>query len=163
MGTLPVYKDSFFCGLTRPDGLQLKMVYEKGVVWCDLNITNRFEGYTDVVHGGMLFGILDVIIWYAIFMETKKIGMTRKTDMEFFKPVLCNAHYIAKGRFLYVEDRDIFAEAWVEDDEGKIYAKVTALFREAKDLPVEHFVNKFDYSLTPPEIRDHFHSILEGR
>ena len=29
MGTLPVYKDSFFCGLTRPDGLQLRMVYEK--------------------------------------------------------------------------------------------------------------------------------------
>jgi uncharacterized protein (TIGR00369 family) len=161
MGVLPVYKESFFCGFTRPDGLQLEMVYENGVVFCKMDISNRFEGYTDVVHGGMLFGILDVIIWYAIFMETKKISMTRKTEMEFFKPVMCGLSYIAKGRFLNIEERDIFAEAWIEDHGGKIYAKVNALFREAKDISVSHFINKFDFSRTAPEIKEHFYSLLD--
>jgi acyl-coenzyme A thioesterase PaaI-like protein len=162
-GILPVYKDSFFCGLERQDGLQLKMMYDKGIVYCDVNINNRFEGYTDVLHGGMIFGILDVIIWYAIFMDTKKICMTRHTEMDFLKPVLCNTPYMAKGKFLSIEGRDVFATAWVEDSNGEICARVNALFREAKDIPVEDFVNKFDYSQTPTGIREHFFSILEER
>jgi acyl-coenzyme A thioesterase PaaI-like protein len=160
-GVLPVYKDSFFCGLTREDGLKLRMMYEPGLVYCHVNLDNRFEGYTDVLHGGMIFGILDVIIWYVIFMETKKIGMTRKTRMEFLKPVLCDTPYIAKGKFLSIKERDIHAAAWVEDKQGVIYARVDALFREGKDLPVEHFINKFDFSQTSPAIKKHFMSLIE--
>jgi acyl-coenzyme A thioesterase PaaI-like protein len=160
-GPLPVYRKSFFCSLERPDGLQLTLMYEDGIVSCEVNLSNRFEGYTDVAHGGMLFGILDVIIWYAIFMKTKKIGMTRKTEMEFFRPVLCNNRYIARGRFLYIEEKDIHAEAWIEDEAGEIYAKANGLFREGRDIPVEHFVNRFDYSRTTPAISDHFHSLLK--
>ncbi len=131
MGVLPVYKNSFFCGPDREDGLQLTMIYENHIVYTDMYVDNRFEGYEDVVHGGMIFGILDVIIWYAIFMETKKICMTRKTEMDFFKPLMCNTLYRAKGKFERIEDRDIHATAWVEDSGGECYAKVTALFREA--------------------------------
>ncbi len=159
-GVLPVYKDSFFCGFRREDGLKLKMMYEPGLVYCRVNLDSRFEGYTDVLHGGLIFGILDVIIWYIIFMETKKIGMTRKTKMEFFKPVMCNTPYIAKGQFLKIKERDIHATAWVEDKKGEIYARVDALFREGKDLPVEHFINKFDFSRTDPAIKKHFMSLL---
>lgn len=160
-GVLPVYKDSFFCGFNREDGLKLQMMYEPGLVYCEVNLDSRFEGYTDVLHGGMIFGILDVIIWYVIFMETKKIGMTRKTRMEFFKPVMCGSPYIAKGQFLKIKDRDIHATAWIEDNKGEIYAKVDALFREGKDLPVDHFINKFDFSRTNPEIKKYFLSLLE--
>ncbi|HNZ57927.1 MAG TPA: PaaI family thioesterase [Syntrophorhabdaceae bacterium] len=160
-GVLPVYKDSFFCGSNREDGLRLTMMYEPKLVYCHVNIDNRFEGYTDVLHGGMIFGILDVIVWYAIFMETKKIGMTRKTEMEFLKPVMCGSPYIAKGRFLRIEDRDIFATAWMEDNQGDVYAKVDALFREGKDLSLHHFINKFDFSCADPEIKAYFLSLLK--
>ena len=161
MGVLPVYKDSFFCGFGREDGLQLKMMYDKGIVHCNVNIDNRFEGYTDVLHGGMIFGILDVIIWYAIFMETKKICMTRNTDMEFLKPVMCNTLYVAKGKFLNIKGRDFFATAWMEDRSGEICARVNAKFREAKDISIERFINKFDFSRTSPKIKQHFYSLLE--
>lgn len=163
MGILPVYKDSFFCGFERPDGLQLALFYEEGIVYSDMDVTTRFEGYKGVVHGGIVFGILDVIIWYAIFMATKKICMTRKTDMEFFKPVMCGGHYTAKGKFVGTEDRDVFAEAWVEDENGDICAKTKALFREAKDLSVAYFMENFDFSRTTPEIREHFYSLVEEK
>jgi acyl-coenzyme A thioesterase PaaI-like protein len=163
MDVLPFYKDSFSCGLERKDGLQLKMMYNKGVVSCDVNIDNRFEGYTDVLHGGMIFGILDVIIWCAIFMETKKICMTRHTEMDFLKPVMCNTPYIAKGKFLNIEERDFLATAWMEDRNGELCASVNAIFREAKDILVERFISKFDFSRTSPEIRRHFYSLLDER
>lgn len=159
-GVLPVYRDSFFCGVGRVDGLQLVMMYEPGMVYCNINISNRFEGYTDVLHGGMIFGILDVIVWYVIFMETKKIGMTRKTDMEFLRPVMCDTSYMAKGLFLKTRGKDIHAVAWVEDEQGEVYARVNALFREAKGLPVGHFINKFDFDHADPAIKGHFMSLL---
>ncbi|MCX8111250.1 MAG: PaaI family thioesterase [Syntrophorhabdaceae bacterium] len=160
-GILPVYKDSFFCGFNRKDGLQLQMMYEKGIVYCEVNLDNRFEGYTDVLHGGIIFGILDVIIWYAIFMETKKICMTRKTEMEFFKPVLCGVPYVAKGQFLRIEGRDVHATAWMEDGNGEVYASMNALFKEGRDIPIDHFINKFDFSRTPLSIKKHFISLLD--
>jgi len=57
-----------FCGLNRKDGLHLKILYEPELVYCQVNLDNRFEGFTNVLHGGIIFGILDVIIWYTIFM-----------------------------------------------------------------------------------------------
>jgi uncharacterized protein (TIGR00369 family) len=106
MEVLPVYRASFFVNQRRKDGLRLKMLYDNNMVYCNMNIDTRFEGYHGVVHGGILFGILDVIIWYTIFMETKKICMTRKTDMDFFKPVLSNVTYKACGKLLRDEERD---------------------------------------------------------
>jgi len=161
MGILPVYKDSFFTSPDRKDGLGLNMIYEKGTVYTDMRVDNRFEGYEDVVHGGIIFGILDVIMWWVTFMETKKICMTRKTEMDFFKPVMCNTQYKAKGELLRIEDRDIYASAWVEDQSGECYAKVTGLFREGKDISIPAFIDSFDFSNISPETKEHFLSLLK--
>jgi uncharacterized protein (TIGR00369 family) len=163
MEIMPVYKQSFFCRPDREDGMRLNVMYEDHTVYCDMVVDNRFEGYHDVVHGGMLFGILDVLMWHIIFMETKKVAMTRKTEMEFFKPVMCNEQYKAIGKFDRVVGRDIYASAWIEDSEGECYARVTALFREGKNLSAPDFLKNLDFSNTTPEIKAHFMSLLENQ
>lgn len=145
----------------REDGLQLQMFHEDGIVYCDLFVSNRFEGYAEVLHGGMIFGILDTIIWYVIFMRSKKIAMTRKVDMEFLKPVICNTPYRAIGKLTRIEERNIYATAWVEDASGEVYARIHATFREGKNLDAAAFINRFDFSTTTPAIRDYFMSLLE--
>ena len=159
MEILPTYKGSFFCDLNREDGLKLKMMYEKGLVFCKLSVGTRFEGYTGVLHGGMIFGILDVIIWYVIFMETKKICMTRHIEMDFLKPVMCNSSYVAKGKLLKVKGKDFHASAWVEDEKGECYAKVDAVFREGRDITADDFLERIDFSQTSPETREYFLSL----
>lgn len=161
-GRLPAYKYSFFCGTERPDGLQLAMTYEDHMVVCDLLVDNRFDGYTNVVHGGMIFGIMDVMLWYVIFMETKKICMTRRTEAEFLKPVLCNTLYKAKAQFRRISDGDVHASAWIENESGEMCAKIDALFRESKDIRLHSLEEDFDFSTTTPEIKKHFLSLLEG-
>ncbi len=159
-GRLPAYRKSFFLSPEREDGLQLRMFYENGIVYCDLFVDNRFEGYAEVLHGGMIFGVLDVIIWYVIFMRSKKIAMTRKVEMEFFKPVMCSSLYRAKGELLGIEEKNILATAWVEDAAGEVYARVNAVFREGKDFDVAAFLDRFDFSETTPEIKGYFLSML---
>lgn len=156
MSELPWAKGSFFLGQDRGDGLRLKLVFENGMVTCDVNVDTRFEGYEGVVHGGMVFGILDVMMWYAIFLSTRKVGLTRKTDMDFLRPVLCERTYKARARFLRMEEKDIFASAWIEDDEGQVCAEVTGLFREMKGMPDAHFLSLFEYSASEPWVREVF-------
>lgn len=161
MGILPAFKRSFFCSPEREDGMKLQLMYEDGFVYTDMYIDRRFEGYKEVVHGGMLFGILDTIMWHVILMETKMITMTRKTEMEFFRPVMCNTPYRAKGKLERIAEKDVYASAWIEDRNGEYCAKVTALFREVKDIPIADWVKGLDYSRTTPEIKAHFLSLLE--
>lgn len=160
-GRLPAYKKSFFLSPERPDGLQLRIFHEDGIVYSDLFIDNRFEGYAEVLHGGMIFGILDVLVWYAIVMRTKIVAMTRKAEMEFFKPIMCSSPYRAKAEMLRIEDRDIISTAWIEDSQGEVYARLNAVFREAKGLAMDAFIDRFDFSTTTPAIKDYFLSLLK--
>jgi acyl-coenzyme A thioesterase PaaI-like protein len=156
MSLLPAYKNSFFTSQRRLDGMRLQMRHRRGLVYTDMSIGNSFEGYEDVVQGGMLFGVLDVIMWYAIFLETGKICMTRKTDMDFLKPVVCDTPYRAQGKLLRIEDRDVWATAWVEDGQKERYAQVSALFREARSIDYERFIASFDFSGVSAPMRQRF-------
>lgn len=158
-GKLPTYGQSFFLSPTRKDGLQLTMMYEDHRVYTDIFVDRRFEGYTNVVHGGMIFGVLDVILWYIILMETKKMAMTRKVEMEFFKPVMCNKHYKALGKFIKIDKKDIHVSAWIEDKEGEIYTRVNAIFREGKENDMAAFLERLDFSTTAPELKEFFLSL----
>jgi acyl-coenzyme A thioesterase PaaI-like protein len=153
MSLLPGYRKSFFMGQQRPDGLRLKMRYRKGLVYTDMTVSDAFQGYEGVVHGGMLFGILDVLMWYAIFIEARKVCMTRKTDMDFLKPVLCGRPYRAQGKLLRIEDRDVWATGWIEGSGRERYAQVTALFREAKAVDYKDVVARMDFTDVSSEMQ----------
>ena len=163
MSILPVYATSFFASKKRPDGMGLAILHENGVVYIDMLVDTRFEGYKGVVHGGIVFGILDVIMWYTILLETRKICMTRKTEMEFLKPVLCNTMYRAEARVVRVEEKDVIVSAWVQNGQGERYAEVNGIFREAKGLDIAEFVSEFDFGESSPEIKEFFYSLIPGK
>lgn len=163
MNVLPVYKNSFFCGPTRIDGVGQTLTYEDGLVRCDLFVDRRFEGYAGVVHGGVVTGILDTMMWFSILLETGKVCMTRNINMDFHKPVLCNTRYKATSRFERIEEKDVFASAWIEDDAGEAYTKIAGLFREGKDVPIRSIIDRFDFSKTGPDLKARFLSLADGK
>ena len=156
MTRLPAYRKSFFTGQDRTDGLRLELHYTSGLVYSDIIVGRAFEGYENVVHGGMLFGVLDVIMWYTILIATKKTCMTRKTEVEFLKPVVCEAPYRAQGRFLRSEGRDFWVSSWIEDAEKERCVDVVALFREPKEIDRERLLGKLDFTGVSAEIRELF-------
>ena len=158
-GKLPAYKRSFFSSPERSDGLQLTMMCEGSFVYTDFFVDRRFEGYKNVVHGGMIFGVLDSILWYVILLETKKMAMTRKVEMEFFKPIVCNTHYKAQGKFIKIDGKDIHVSAWVEDENGEAYARVNAIFREGKKIDLQVVANRMELDTATPEMKEFFLSL----
>jgi len=160
MTILPVYPNSLFASKKRPDGIGLDILYDNGVVYTNMLVDERFEGYRGVVHGGIVFSILDVLMWYTILLGTRRVCMTRKTEMEFLKPVLCNTTYKAEGKLVKVEDKDVFVSAWVQDDQGERYAEVNGLFRDARGPDIAAVIDSLDFSLTSPEMKAFFHSLI---
>lgn len=155
-GRMPFYERSFFMSPHRADGLHLETFYEDHRMHCDFFVSSNFEGYKHIVHGGITFGVLDSLLWSVILMETDKIAMTRKVEMEFFKPILCDTHYKAQSELGAIEGRDILATAWIEDNDEVVYTRVNAIFREMKGFNVKELKERFDFTYTAPEIKAYF-------
>jgi acyl-coenzyme A thioesterase PaaI-like protein len=153
---LPVYKDSFFTSPEREDGLKLTITYREGMVLADLKLDERFDAGDGYVYGGLLFGVMDVLIWYVILMEEGKIAMTRKIDVDFFIPVLCGRPYCAKARVEAVEEKDIRTRAWIEDASETVCTQVKAVFREGRGVSAKEMVSKLDFKNTSPKIKEFF-------
>jgi hypothetical protein len=160
MNTLPVYKASFFLSQKRKDGLRLKVVYAGDHVYIDFQIGDQFQSETDTPYNGILFGIMDVLMWYAILMQTKKLCMTKKINVEFFEPVSCNVPYRAKGKLLGCDEKGFHVTAWIEDSTGHVNIKVTALFKEGRGANLADIINDFDFSETTPEMKELFDSFV---
>ncbi len=161
MNRLPVYKASFFLNQKRKDGVRIRVSYAENHVYSDFEITEQFIAETNSVYNGILFGIMDVLMWYAIMMETKKICMTKKVDVDFFEPIACNVPYRAKSKLLSHKGKDFHVAAWIEDTAGRICTKVTALFREGKGVDIAKVIRDFDFSETTPEMKKLFDSFIE--
>jgi len=155
MSLLPSQGTSFFTGKKRKGGLGLELKYRKGIVYTDFSVGRDLEGYKNVANGAIVFGVLDVTMWYAIFMETAKICMTRKVDIDFFKPVICDRLYRAQSKLLRVEDRDVWVTAWVDGPDQERCTEVTGLFREPA-APITPDFSDLDFSGVSPEIRERF-------
>jgi acyl-coenzyme A thioesterase PaaI-like protein len=161
MNTLPNYKASFFLSQKRKDGLKLRVIYAGDHVYTDFQIGNRYCGETNSVYNGILFGIMDVLMWYAIMMQTKKICMTKKINMEFFEPIPCDTPFRAKSKLLNHDKKNFHVTSWIEDGNGRVYAKVTALFREGRGINIAEIIEDFDFSETTPEMKELFESFIE--
>ncbi len=153
MNRLPCYKECFFCG-PDGDGLKMKIQLKDGVVFCDFTVANKFQGWDNVAHGGIVTGILDEVMWWTIFAETGKICVTRRMEAEYLRPLLCGVPYRVTGKMLHQERGSIHVSANIEDTHAKTVARGKGLFRVARHIPHDAFATKLDFSHVSPEIKE---------
>jgi len=72
MEVLPVYRHHSLQA-RRGKTAETDILYEDGVVFCDLLVDERFDAGEGTIYGGLLFGVMDVLIWYVILMEQRKV------------------------------------------------------------------------------------------
>lgn len=123
----------FVCGADNPEGLRLefRMDRERGEAEAEVEFPERFQGWENVVHGGLLATVLDEAMIYAA--GAKGFGcVTGEITVRYVKPFRTGASGTAKGRFLEDRGRIVLAESEVADAEGVVAAKATGkLFKLA--------------------------------
>ncbi len=152
---LPGYKKCFFCG-PATGGLALQLQYGGGAVSCEFTANEKFQGYDGMLHGGIVTGVLDEVMWWALFMETKAICATSKIEAEFKRPVMCGEAYRASGQLLDSRHGIYYLSGQIEDTSGRLCARGKGSFRKTRGFSMEGIIKHLDFRGVPQEIRSLF-------
>ncbi len=116
----------FVCGENNPVGLKLKLRtdQERGESASEVTFPAYFQGWADVVHGGLLATVLDEALIYAAGARGFKC-VTGEVTVRYVKPASTGVAYSLKGRFVEDKGRIVLAESFLYDGEGREIARAT--------------------------------------
>lgn len=76
----------FVCGRKNPDGLKLSFSLADGEISTRLSFPKKFQGYKDLVHGGMLSTVLDEVM-VTLINKLGFLAVTAELNVRFLKPL----------------------------------------------------------------------------
>jgi uncharacterized protein (TIGR00369 family) len=155
IGLLPGYKKCFFCG-PATGGLALELHYQEKRAFCEFEAHEKFQGFDGMLHGGIVTGILDEVMWWTLVMEKKVICATSKIEAQFKKPILCGNRHRASGCLTGTTGRTYLVSGQIEDEAGHVCARSTGSFRAIGRFTMDDVVKYLDFRVVTPEIRSLF-------
>lgn len=142
--SLPSYRGCFFCG---KEGF-LKLFYDGRKVFADFIAEDRFQGFDGIMHGGIVSGILDEVMWWRLFAGEGVIGVTWRMDVEFKRPILVGKRYRAVAIEVSQQRRRYLVEAFIEDERNVICASAKGIFVRRRDIRREDLLRSMEPSLS---------------
>lgn len=98
-----------------------------------ISLSEGLSGAPDRLHGGFTATALDMICSYAINGSQKPAPISTATlNVEYKAPIVVPQVVVAKGWVVKTEGRKQYTRGTIEDSEGKVFARGTALFIELK-------------------------------
>jgi uncharacterized protein (TIGR00369 family) len=91
-----------------------------------------------MVHGGVYASVVDAAAFWAVYPQIDKdVGITTiELKLNYLAPI-SSGSLIAKGKTIKVGKSICLAEAWVEDETGKLLAHGTETMMVLKDLKIQ--------------------------
>jgi len=113
----------FVCGSENPNGLQASFVVdaEQGRATSQLQLDQRFQGWQDVIHGGILATLLDEVAIYACRGKGEQF-VTAEINVRYRKPVPVGSCVVLTGEIKEVRRRIYLVASRIEID-GVLYAE----------------------------------------
>ena len=111
----------FVCGKKNKSGLQLEFSYKNNKTIARIVFDKRFQGWKDVVHGGLVSTVLDEAMakitgFYGYYCVTAEI------NIKFKKPVLINKEYIIEGKIVKQRGKIFFTNSLIKNYNNEIFA-----------------------------------------
>ena len=76
----------FCCGKGNVDGLHMEFEHEDGEVRTTVSFAKRFQGYSDIVHGGLLSTVLDETM-VTLLNRMGLLAVTGELKVRFLSPL----------------------------------------------------------------------------
>jgi uncharacterized protein (TIGR00369 family) len=122
----------FACGPANPIGLKLEFREEGDTYRCDFVPRPEFQGYDEIVHGGIVATILDEAMARWLWQRELKFA-TAELTVRYVRPLKVGAPATATARMEKESSRMIEMSAQIEDGDGNVVAKATARFLPVRD------------------------------
>ncbi|MCX7995305.1 MAG: PaaI family thioesterase [candidate division WOR-3 bacterium] len=111
----------FACGTENPVGMHLDIRDDENGVYALVKLNSAFQGYHNIIHGGIVSTILDEMAVWASFKKGCK-AVTAELNVRLKKPMLADTEYIATGRVVNVKYNMVIAQAEIKERNNEIVA-----------------------------------------
>ena len=123
----------FACGTLNEHGLGLVLHVEPQRAWADLELEQRFQGWDDIAHGGIICTILDEVMAWALAAQDNW-GVTARMTVTFRRPVKIAHPIRAEGWITRRRRRLIDTEARIVDrNDGTVLATAIGVYVAADE------------------------------
>ncbi len=125
------YPHCFVCGDKNPIGLNIPFFVKDDRVVAEYTTGPHFEGYKDVLHGGILSALLDEVMIRSVLAQGI-YSLTSEITVKFKKMVKIGDRLHMEGRLLEDKGRILVAEGKITNQEGEIVAEGEGKFFRAQ-------------------------------
>ena len=119
----------FACGNRNPDGLRLQIEYpEPGRCRIEFIPPRKFQGWQDILHGGIIATLLDEAFAHAFGGANRGAGeaaVTAEMTVRFKKPARIGRKVIVEGLVVEEKGRVIECESVMRDEAGQDLASAS--------------------------------------
>ena len=99
----------FVCGPGNSSGLNIRFRLEDDVCRAEYAPIAQYVGYDGVVHGGILFALLDDVMANWLYLRGE-VCFTAKAEIRYRRPVLVGENLSLEGRLLERRGRRVVLE-----------------------------------------------------
>jgi len=111
----------FGCSPTNPYGLRMEFFKEEDEIVCKWNPEEHFQGFHDILHGGIQSTMMDEIASWVVFVILDTAGVTYQLSSRFRKPVNISRGTITiRAKLVKQEKRIAEIEASLYDGEDNL-------------------------------------------
>ena len=110
----------FACGKENPFGLQVNpdIAPDGTQVKIECTPSGHFQGWANVIHGGILSTLLDEAITYVGIASFDSPAVTVQLQIRFKKPAIPGDKIIVRANRVKMTQRLIEAEAYIDSEDG---------------------------------------------
>jgi acyl-coenzyme A thioesterase PaaI-like protein len=135
----------FACGTLNTSGIGLILHVEPNRAWTDVTLEQRFQGWDDIAHGGILCAILDEVMAWSLVAEDNW-GLTARMSVGFRKPVEIGRPIRAEGWITRSRRRIVDTAARIVDTEtGAELATATGVYVAADEDRKQQLRERYAY------------------
>jgi uncharacterized protein (TIGR00369 family) len=122
----------FGCSPVNPVGLRLKFAIETSgsgdvTATAPVQLTRHYEGPIGYIHGGVIATLMDEAM-SKLNKPLKVSAMTRRLEIEYFRPSPVDVLLTLVGRHVRREGRKLFHHAELLNTEGEMLVRAKGLF-----------------------------------
>ena len=110
----------FACGKENPWGLQVDPDIAPDGTWVKIECTppSHFQGWANVIHGGILSTLLDEAITYVGIASFDGPAVTAQLEVRFKKPAMAGDKLVVTANLVKLGKRLIEVEAHIDSEDG---------------------------------------------
>ena len=128
MQALSGYKNCFVCGKDNPIGLNITFFRDQDKVRAEFIPESKHQGFKEIVHGGILFSILDEIMGRTAVIAKGVMTMTVEINIKYRKKALVGENIIFIAQMTKDLGRMIEAQAEARSEDGTLLIEAKGKF-----------------------------------